>query len=1051
MYKSSRAFDANERVQRYRKSVSAVHENILLFKGFLGPTLKDNDGLQSVGIRAARAAGVIVDSAGKLRCPPGTPNANQFTDMQMSNCLIPSAETLASQAINAVQRFVDGFKFKKGRLAKHKVDQKPANLGIPDADGFNNPVGAFDNSLGITNRNDAISAVANGADLSQIPDEFLMDAIYNNAISPDGGSGRFKRLGTGGGVHGMDRFQDMQTGQLLGAKYRNGSPTGELASEVLSASVLEEFGYPAMSLRVVGTGGDLGMVTELVHNKYEGELTIGFGGEFFDDEGEIPTVESMAHTFLLDLALGNSDRHGGNYLTVNDGEKITVAPIDHGNAIFKKSTPIFNEDGTAQDISKALQMGNRIKNMLGSFFGENSDRKKRKERAELIQAIEKSLADIREIDADALGVKLKKILQDMSDSLPPEVAEQTNIQQTLDILANGPMNDPRDVKYGRSGISDVDALVGRIKELQSATAESIADAFFPAPKDAPQDPVSQLDSFALDLDIPTPDLADGEILSEFGEDIAGVNPFAKAGEGAPLVSAREAEGLIGVTFDPQEFDDQVVEKLDSFIAEHVPDQLGDLTERDLDTIEKSIGLAPTERDMATQVDDAITFLSNPENGIRGLLLKNLENAVDEQDKEYAQQLIATIDEITEKLKTPEGREEVRARLVKNYAQILNGVDDIQKKYPHLKGKFSVSIEKTPDARSWHAGFAGHHGKDDGTVEMYIQVTPLSLVIETLQSGESVQDGDMLAKTARIEGTDSYQLTLAVHEMIHIAHYDQMAKGLGFEIGNNAPPLMDQLETAGPNLGDTYIGFMYAIKNGLDPNTPISDIKAEPYRKDGSFSHAAQFSMFVNDLLIQGRSDNFGDNLAKTLQHLFPASKFGGTEKQKSFVLLMQALQTGSWPRTGGRLQPENLQTTEDIERELSGVLGQDFAEFANEFKTAISEMLGVDMTQLHASGISPEEIQSVLGISSQYGGTDIMESVAEAATLNYLVDSFNGSRIIDQTQIDKSKEMLDKIIPTASEKAKQKAITAEAKKMIDKLVGAIEKLPEFEASNERVV
>jgi hypothetical protein len=1018
-----------------------VHENILLFKGFLGPTLKDNDALQSVGMRAARAAGVIVDSAGKLRCPPGTPNANQFTDMQMSNCLVPSAETLAAQAANAVQRFVDGFKFKKGRLAKHKVDQKPANLGIPDADGSNVPVGAFDNSLGITNVEDAISAVANGADLSQIPDEFLIDAIYDNRIPYDaeGSDKRFQVMGTGGGAHGMTRFRDTKTGQLLGVKYA-GTPSDakELASEVLAASVLEEFGYPAMSMRAVkGGNGSMGIVTELIHNKYEGEID-------HDYETQKATVDSLIHALLFDLVIANDDRHYGNYLLVDNGDNITIAPIDHGMAIMDQGGSIFDENGKVTTYSFLLHRSNPFMTGLFNFFGERP--REKKDRAELIQAIEKSLADIREIDADALGEKLKNILKEISNGHP-----QPQIKERLDLMASRPDDDPRDYGQGSHTISDIDALVGRIKELQSKSATEIADAFFPDRDYTPQDPVSQLDGFALDLDIPTPDLADNEVLSEFSEDTAGVDPLAKAGQGAPLFSAREAEGLIGVTFDPQEFDDQVVEKLDSFIAEHVPDQLGDLTERDLDTIEKGIGLAPTERDMATQVDDAITFLSNPENGIRGLLLKNLENAVDEQDKEYAQQLIATIDEITEKLKTPEGREEVRARLIKNYAQILNGVDDIQKKYPHLKGKFSVSIEKTPDARSWHAGFAGHHWKDDGTVEMYIQVTPLSLVIENLQSGESVQDGDMLAKTARIEGTDSYQLTLAVHEMIHIAHYDQMAKGLGFEIGNNAPPLMDQLETAGPNLGDTYIGFMYAIKNGLDPNTPISDIKAEPYRKDGSFSHATQFSMFVSDLLIQGRRDKFGDNLAKTLQHLFPASKFGGTEKQKSFVLLMQTLETGSWPRTGGRLQPENLQTTEDIERELSGLLGQDFAEFTNEFKTAISEMLGVDMTQLHTSGISPEEIQSVLGISSQYGGTDIMESVAEAATLNYLVDSFNGSRIIDQTQINKSKEMLDKIIPTAPEKAKQKAITAEAKKMIDKLVGAIEKLPEFEASNERVV
>jgi hypothetical protein len=108
MIQSSRAFDANERVAEYRKSVAAVQENVLLFKGFLGPTVKDKPELTSVGQRAARAAGVIVDSLGKLRCPPGTPNANQFTDMQMSNCLIPSAETAARDAGKLASKLIDG-------------------------------------------------------------------------------------------------------------------------------------------------------------------------------------------------------------------------------------------------------------------------------------------------------------------------------------------------------------------------------------------------------------------------------------------------------------------------------------------------------------------------------------------------------------------------------------------------------------------------------------------------------------------------------------------------------------------------------------------------------------------------------------------------------------------------------------------------------------------------------------------------------------------------------------------------------------------------------
>ena len=108
MNKSSRAFDANERVAEYRKSVSVVQDNLLLFKGYLGPTIKDNPSLNSVGTRAARAAGVIVDAAGKLRCPPGTPNANQFTDMQMSNCLVPDASQVASSAAKMMNKLVDG-------------------------------------------------------------------------------------------------------------------------------------------------------------------------------------------------------------------------------------------------------------------------------------------------------------------------------------------------------------------------------------------------------------------------------------------------------------------------------------------------------------------------------------------------------------------------------------------------------------------------------------------------------------------------------------------------------------------------------------------------------------------------------------------------------------------------------------------------------------------------------------------------------------------------------------------------------------------------------
>lgn len=96
---------ANERVKSLTSSISSIREDVVV-KGFLGPSIRENNALPSVGHRAARRAGIIVDDNGKMRCPPGTPNANQFTDMQMSNCMVPSPETVARASANTVSSFL---------------------------------------------------------------------------------------------------------------------------------------------------------------------------------------------------------------------------------------------------------------------------------------------------------------------------------------------------------------------------------------------------------------------------------------------------------------------------------------------------------------------------------------------------------------------------------------------------------------------------------------------------------------------------------------------------------------------------------------------------------------------------------------------------------------------------------------------------------------------------------------------------------------------------------------------------------------------------------
>jgi hypothetical protein len=55
--------------------------------------------------RAAGAAGIVVDELGKMRCPPGTPAANQFTDHMGTNCFGLTPGNL----VNAVQELASKF------------------------------------------------------------------------------------------------------------------------------------------------------------------------------------------------------------------------------------------------------------------------------------------------------------------------------------------------------------------------------------------------------------------------------------------------------------------------------------------------------------------------------------------------------------------------------------------------------------------------------------------------------------------------------------------------------------------------------------------------------------------------------------------------------------------------------------------------------------------------------------------------------------------------------------------------------------------------------
>jgi hypothetical protein len=77
-------------------------------KSVLGRTINNMPGAMQIIAMVAKRRGIPVDDQGKLRCPAGTPAANQFTDLQMSNCMVPSAATAAREAAGTVRGAVGG-------------------------------------------------------------------------------------------------------------------------------------------------------------------------------------------------------------------------------------------------------------------------------------------------------------------------------------------------------------------------------------------------------------------------------------------------------------------------------------------------------------------------------------------------------------------------------------------------------------------------------------------------------------------------------------------------------------------------------------------------------------------------------------------------------------------------------------------------------------------------------------------------------------------------------------------------------------------------------
>lgn len=412
-----RGFNADARVKN-ADFAFRVLSDFVFTKGFLGRSLREDRGLPSVGVSSARRAGVIVDDNGKMRCPPGTPNANQFTDINMSNCMIPSAETLAQEAADAAKkaatRSLDGFKRGRFGIRPDSKSIPKASVGFANADGFleqrrvpkgNSVVSPISGAQRQLNSiDDSALHVLEGGDLTDIPDEHLTRAILLNT----GEGKRFSVIGTGGGINGMTRMKDSKTGALLGMKYQNNSPAQDLEAirEVAAELFLEHMGYEPMPMRIVPDvrendwGGEewngVSLITELAHNRNGGNIE---SARISDRDGKYEykvEPKEVLRMAILDSIIANGDRHEGNFMIARgEGGEGFIVPIDHSMAMGDS-----NDYGGMAELIARTPWGVGEQQILKQYFDSpNRDQ---------------MVADIKEIQDILQSIDTEKLDQQLS-------------------------------------------------------------------------------------------------------------------------------------------------------------------------------------------------------------------------------------------------------------------------------------------------------------------------------------------------------------------------------------------------------------------------------------------------------------------------------------------------------------------------------------------------------------------------------------------------------------------------------------------------------------
>jgi len=343
-----------------------------------------------------------------------------------------------------------------------------------------------------------------------------------------------------------------------------------------------------------------------------------------------------------------------------------------------------------------------------------------------------------------------------------------------------------------------------------------------------------------------------------------------------------------------------------------------------------------------------------------------------------QKLIEQIQEAKLLTKTEEGRQVLRDRMAQGFINSLATQEEIYNEFPILRANATMGIIESGEDHPGAAGYAGPVTDKNGMLATRYRIGSHALVSGGM-SDDIMEDGDVFSDTVRVVGTDSYQVTLASHELGHNAHMIAAWSRLGLR-PSKTESIVDQLKKQGPLLGDTFIGQSASGKFNIDPSTPLDSLTNE------------SLDLLYREIKGIWNQDSDPETPLGILFRIAPRWHSRAEQELLDSVAEGRGFSVDDWSGV-----PPELQTPEGLSAFVTQKLGMPFSDFVVQLRTSVQQDTGVDPVRLSTNGLKVEDAKSSLGTISQYGSTKLVEGVAETFSMQFLKKQLSSLQIDDAT------------------------------------------------------